>query len=282
MIGTDGSSHLGQSAFALGLFNEDLEWNCIEMIQTSRKNGAGIAHEMELACQKYGRVLLEKLVCIVTDRARTQEAANRIFMEKINRIRGEGFAALYYVCCLMHTASNTDTRPQVMLNQAEKVLSYLKQFFGGRVTSSYSKLSLKREYETLVGGTSPFQTDCGSRFGVSFNNARALILYERDVYNCLGSRTATYAKQQELRQMMASNQWRHTRLEVMIPFLTWCGLISPFHSVVSSPDTNYGMVKEAFNAFESKMQQVFDDESHYTQLFEVANNEPNNSGGFSN
>ena len=277
MIGTDGSSHLGQSAFALGLFNEDLEWNCIQLIQSSHKNAIGIADEMDLACQKYGRILIDKLICIVTDRARVQEAANRIFMERINRIRGDGFALLYYVCCLMHTVSNTDIRPQHMLKDAEKVLSYLKQFFGGRVTSSFSKLSLKREYETLVGGTSPFETDCGSRFGTSFNNARALILYENDVYRCLGANTATLAKQRELRHMMGSSQWRHTRLEVMIPFLTWCALISPFHTIISATGTNYGTVKRSFDDFESKMQQIFGDDSHYTKLFEVANNEPDNS-----
>ena len=109
MIGTDGSSHLGQSSFALGLFNQDLEWNCIQLIQTSKKNAAGIAQEMEMACSKFGRVLLDKLICIVTDRARVQEAANRIFMERVNRVRGPEFQDLYCVCCLMHTASNTDT-----------------------------------------------------------------------------------------------------------------------------------------------------------------------------
>ena len=125
MIGTDGSSHLGQSSFALGLFNEDLEWNCIELVQTSNKNANGIAADMDMACQKYGRVLLDKLVCIVTDRARAQESANRIFIERLNRVRGPGFPLLYYVCCLMHTVSNADIRPQAMLNEAEKVLSYL-------------------------------------------------------------------------------------------------------------------------------------------------------------
>ena len=280
MIGTDGSSHLGQSSFALGLFNQDLEWNCIELVQTSKKNAAGIAQEMEMACMKYGRVLLNKLVCIVSDRARVQEAANRIFMERLNRERGPEFPLLYYVCCLMHTVSNTDTRPQAMLNQAEKVLSYLKQFFGGRVTSSYSKLSLKREYEVLVGGTSPFETDCGSRFGVSFNNARSLILYENDVFQCLGAQTATHAKQRELRRMMqAEDTWRHTRLEVMVPFLTWCALISPFHTIVSAKETTYAMVKQAFLDFESKMSQIINEENgqHYLKLLELAQDEPDNS-----
>ena len=280
MIGTDGSSHLGQSSFALGLFNQDLEWNCIQLIQTSKKNAAGIAQEMEMACSKFGRVLLDKLICIVTDRARVQEAANRIFMERVNRVRGPEFQDLYCVCCLMHTASNTDTRPQRMLNQAEKVLSYLKQFFGGRVTSSYSKLSLKREYEVLVGGTSPFETDCGSRFGVSFNNARSLILYENDVFQCLGAQTATQPKQRELRRMMQDEDtWRHTRLEVMIPFLTWCALISPFHTIVSASGTTYAMVKQAFSDFESKMNQIIDDQrdEHYIRLLELAQDEPDNS-----
>ena len=279
MIGTDGSSHLGQSSFALGLFNEDLEWNCIELVQTSNKNANGIAADMEKACQKYGRILLDKLVCIVTDRARAQESANRIFIERLNRARGPGFPLLYYVCCLMHTVSNADIRPQAMLNEAEKVLSYLKQFFGGRITSSYSKLSLKREYEILVGGSSPFETDCGSRFGVSFNNARALILYENDVFRCLGARTATFSKQRELRAMMQADQWRHTRLEVMIPFLTWCALISPFHTVVSAKQTTFGMVKTAFADFDSKMLQVINDErdDHYQRLLHLANQEPGNS-----
>ena len=256
MCATDGTSHWETGVFAFGLFNQDMEWNCLELMQSEGKTAQAIANDMLHVMSKYD-VPAEKLICLVTDRSRAQERANKIFCDIVNSRKPDGSPRIYYVCCLMHTVSNADTKPQKwLLQDSQKTLSYLKQFFGNRVSSGFSRKSLRKELESLLGRSSPFQTDIGSRYAISFNNARYLIIYESDVYRALESNSARHEKHHELKTMMADQEkWGCTRLEIMVPFLVWEGLLSPFHHTISQ-NVNYGTVKEAFNQLRSKLNTV--------------------------
>ena len=256
MCATDATSHWESGVFAFGLFNQDMEWNCLELLQSEGKSGEAIANDMLNVMSKYN-VPVAKLICLVTDRSRAQERANRIFCEIVNSRKPEGSPLIYYVCCLMHTVSNADTKPQKwLLQDSQKTLSYLKQFFGNRVSSGFSRKSLRKELESLLGRSSPFQTDIGSRYAISFNNARYLIIYESDVYRALQSNSARHEKHHELKTMMANQEkWGCTRLEIMVPFLVWEGLLSPFHQTISK-NVTYGTVKHAFNELRSKITNV--------------------------
>ena len=256
MCATDATSHWETGVFAFGIFNQNLEWNCLELMQSEGKTGQAIANDMLNVMSKYD-VPVEKLICLVTDRSRAQELANRIFCDIVNSRKPEGSPRIYFVCCLMHTVSNADTKPQKwLLQDSQKTLSYLKQFFGNRTSSGFSRKSLRKELESLLGRSSPFQTDIGSRYAISFNNARYLIIYESDVYRALQSNSARHEKHHELKTMMADQRkWGCTRLEIMVPFLVWEGLLSPFHQTISRNIT-YGTVKEAFNQLRSKLNDV--------------------------
>ena len=274
MVSTDATSYWGTGVFALGVFNQDLKWNCLELIETSGKNANAIADEMLRVFNNY-QIDPDKLVCLVTDRARAQEAANVIFIREINNLKSNGQPPMYCVCCLMHTVSNCDSRPQKLLfDDGIKVLSYLKQFFGNRASQGWSKLSLKTEFELEIGCTSMFETDIGSRYAVSYNNVRSLILYEADVYNVLRA-CARQEKHHELKRMMENqSRWPFTRMELAIPFLVWVALLSPFHTSISG-EVTYAVVKTSINRIRDKIDSLIADGdfNSFERLLELAESE---------
>lgn len=252
MLSTDGTSYWGTGVFALGVFNQDLEWNCLELIESTGKTARAIADEMLRVVEDYN-IPADKMVCLISDRARAQEAANKLVIEFINNLKSPGQALMFVIICLMHTVSNCDARPQKLLfNDGIKVLSYLKQFFGNRSAQGWSRLSLKKEFEKAIGCTSMFVTDIGSRYAVSFENVRALILYEADVYNTLRLK-GTQDKHHELKRMMENQQrWPFTRMELGIPFLVWVAILSPFHTKISG-EVTFADVKRAINQVKGKI-----------------------------
>ena len=274
MLSTDGTSYWGTGVFALGVFNQDLEWNCLELIQSEGKSARAIADEILRVINKYS-IPADKVVCMVTDRARAQEAANKLVIQFINSQKSNGQPAMFAIVCLMHTVSNCDTRPQKLLfNDGIKVLSYLKQFFGNRSSQGWSRLSLKKEFEREIGCSSMFVTDIGSRFAVSFENVRALILFEADVYNTLRSK-GTQDKHVELKQMMENSQrWPFTRMELAIPLLVWVAILSPFHSSISGQVT-FADVKNAINQVQNKIDYLIreGDFNSFERLLEQAQTE---------
>ena len=279
MVSTDGTSYWGTGVFALGVFNQDLKWNCLELIETTGKSASAISEEMLRVFRNY-RIDPDKLVCLVTDRARAQEAANTIFIREINNLKSDGQPAMYCICCLMHTVSNCDSRPQKLLfEDGIKVLSYLKQFFGNRASQGWSKLSLKTEFELEIGCTSMFETDIGSRYAVSYNNVRSLILHEADVYNVLRA-CARQDKHHELKRMMEDqSRWPFTRMELAIPFLVWVALLSPFHSSISG-EVSYAEVKTAINRIRDKIDSLIaeGDFNAFERLLELAEMEHEEMG----
>ena len=101
MLSFDATSLHQDSVLALGIFDAaSFDFLCVEMKKTDAKCGEDIAKEMHHMIVKLG--LADKTMCIITDRCRSQEKANRLLIDLLNEQAGRN---VFAVICHMHTVS---------------------------------------------------------------------------------------------------------------------------------------------------------------------------------
>ena len=138
ILTVDATSLGGESHIALGGFNDQLEFLCLDIKQIEGKSAhqiASIMHSMILGVSG----LEDKITCMLTDRARSQEAANKLLCQLLNRCREPGHH-VFCICCLMHTISRIDARSfNALSDNASRVAQYLMRIFGSRKTMGFKK-----------------------------------------------------------------------------------------------------------------------------------------------
>ena len=126
---------------------------------------------------------------------------------------------------LILTEANCESYLEKKLHpQAQKAFQNCKILFGSRSTAGYQMNSLKKELNTAIGHGSGFATDIGSRYGVLFENARALLCHKDAVMEVLRSATSNrYA--QDLRDILLES-WPEIQLQAIIIVLFWTCVLS--------------------------------------------------------
>ena len=207
---------------------------------------------------------------LITDRCPAQVKANILLCDLMNETRSAP-NLVFVVCCLMHTVLGADNRSgDCLSDEAKTVASCLKQTFGGRHTDGYRKSCLKEELKQAVGIPSEFVTDIGSRFGVRYQNGKALMLREGHVREVLSLEKATRPVHAKLRGYMDKPAvWRKVKLELQIPVLVWAAVIGPFHTVISGEAT-FKQMRTAFDDALGKVGLILTSKSPFAKALELA------------
>ena len=163
ILSVDATSLNGSNHVAIGGFDENCQFMCLNIKEIGGKTGEQIASVMYSMINEIPG-LEEKISVILTDRARNQELANRLLCNYLNRNRCDG-NRVFCVCCTMHTVSRIDARTfQKLSKQAINVDQLLMRIFGTRKSFGFRLACLKQALIDELNGNPGFESDLGSRF----------------------------------------------------------------------------------------------------------------------
>ena len=139
VLSVDATQLNGQSHICIGGFSiPSLDYHCLDIKCIEGKTANEIAAIMHSMIEGIAG-LKSKIYCMLTDRARAQEAANRLLLGLLNRDRDVG-NFIFCVCCLMHTIARIDARTFNMVsNEAKTAAQLLMRIFGTRKTMGYKQ-----------------------------------------------------------------------------------------------------------------------------------------------
>ena len=256
------------STLGLGCFDRDNEYLVLALRKVEASTGEEISSAM-LAMMREHDGLIENTRCLMTDRCPAQVRANKLLLEKINEIRGDGNLG-FESSCIMHTVINACARSMKMLSEeAKSIHNALKMTFGGRKQDSWRKNCLKAKLKDLVGIPSEFVSDLGSRFKVGEQNGKALILRETEVDEVLRSSAKTEAHKMLRRHMDDNENWPRLRLELQIPVVIWNSILGEFHSEISKK-ISYGAAKNAFRKARCQINDILSARSPFQMALSIA------------
>ena len=268
ILTVDATNLGGESHIALGGFNDQLEFLCLDIKRIEGKSAneiASIMHSMILGVSG----LEEKIKCMLTDRARSQEAANKLLCQLLNRCREPGHH-VFCICCLMHTISRIDARSfSVVSENASRVAQLLMRVFGSRKTMGYKKACLKAKLIEKCNGNPGFESDLGCRFHHNHANGRALVKFEEELLLVLQEHGKDNPNHIGLLNLMESAEWCQTRLELVIPVLIWTTVAGPLHTQISQ-NLSYGCVKAEFLKAMSTVGVVLQSRSSFKKALDLA------------
>ena len=137
IVSVDATQLNGQNHICIGGFSvPSLEYHCLDIKCIEGKTAKQISAIMNAMIESIGG-LKGKIYCLLTDRARSQEAANRLLLDLLNRDR-DADNLIFCCCCLMHTISRIDARTfSVLSDEAKTVATLLMRIFGSRKTMGF-------------------------------------------------------------------------------------------------------------------------------------------------
>ena len=265
----------------LGLIDDKDAFLAVSFDETVGKTGLDLSESMwraidDLTMKDSNDVTLatlirRKLVAIMSDRSRVQEAANRHFSNMLDlHPDRNGMGSVAFLICLMHTLCNAERYfTRKLDDDTLRVFSLIRRIFGCRSSSAYNKHGLTEELFVFTKSRRTYESDIGSRYGTFVRNGRSLILHEDATVDCLDGRFARHITdlQSELSQFMASDQWPRLRVKCGLFAIAWWFALEDFHRVTSKPEITLGEAKEAMQACSSRYVCLFRTENYFRCLF---------------
>ena len=239
----------------LGLTNEQGEYMAAGFDLVLGRTGVEIAGDMSNIIDKLtmtddnevslATLIRQKLSSLMTDRSRTQECANRHFVEMLDTHNDRaGLPGIVILICLMHCTSNAEKYfTSVLSADTLRAFALIRRIFGCRENSPYNKHGLARALGHLTDSKHVYESALGCRFGTFYRNGRALLNNENMTKICLEERENITNLQMELIDLMNGNAWERIRLEFGMFFAIWLFGLEKFHSTMSKPNVSLGVAK---------------------------------------
>ena len=161
ILSVDATQLNGENHICLGGFSvPSLEYHCLDIKRIEGKTAKEISAIMHSMIEGISG-LKNKIYCMLTDRCRSQEAANRLLLNLLNRDR-DASNLIFCICCLMHTISRIDSRSfSEVSDEAKNAANYLMRIFGSRKSMGFKKACLKKELIAKCRGDPGFESDLG-------------------------------------------------------------------------------------------------------------------------
>ena len=267
ILTVDATNLNGSNHVAIGGFDENCQFMCLNIKEIGGKTGEQIASVMFSMINEIPG-LEDKISVILTDRARNQELANKLLCNYLNRNRCDGYK-VFCVCCTMHTVSRIDARTfQKLSKQAMNAAELLMRIFGNRKSFGFKLACLKQALIDELKGNPGFESDLGSRYHCHFANGRALLKYEEEVLKVLNANNCNQ-NHAKLIGLMESNEWYQIRMELSVPVIVWVVLAGPFHSKISG-ELNYGELKAEFTDALAVVKKVLKSRNPFKVAYDIA------------
>ena len=268
ILTVDATSLGGKSHISIGGFNDELEFLCLDIKQIEGKSAleiASIMHSMVLGIPG----LEKKIKCMLTDRARSQEAANKLLCQLLNRCREPGHH-VFCICCMMHTVSRIDARSfKALCDKSSRAAEWLMRVFGSRKSMGFRKACLKAKLIEKCQGNPGFESNLGCRFHHNHANGRALVKFEEEILSVLQEHGKDNPNHIGLLNLMESAEWCQIRLELVVPVLIWTTVAGPLHTQISR-NLSYGDVKSVFLKAISIVGAVLQSRSSFKKALDMA------------
>ena len=229
VFSVDGTSIGNKKYSVLGMWDHECTYHCLAIDPIDGGTGEIIA---DLMYKQFCRLNIsnEKVLAVMSDKAKAQHKANRLFGEKIGK-------QLEQLICGQHEVSWLEKYFCNKLLLATEANQTSKQLFGARnsgPTVGFAAVSLKTELDLVFRiekniNQSGFVTDLGSRYGIYLTNAKQLLLYKDLVIKVLDRQSKTDSRAPSRRLLnLLKNNWKELELELGSIVYYWHTIIGPF------------------------------------------------------
>ena len=241
--------------------------------------------------------IMTKLGGIVADTLNAQKKASRQVLAKVAEITGRDDLPTEQSNCMLHTKGNINKIfvAEICTDDGKSLLStmdkHLEICFGSRIGSGFHRQSIRSDLEAKLKlkdlrkpGTF-FKCRIGSRVGVEYHNAVALVAYKDTILECVKEQiehlNAVELKKPKSKQVpvdqrqntrfhqirdIIQDQWRPLTMQISLAILCWIVIIEPL-SELDSIKTSIRRLKELINLADEKFNVIFDCESEHFERF---------------
>ena len=266
VIAVDASDVSNESLLNLGLFNSRRDYICLKTRLLRGKDHESISNLMHEMVADYPE-LKPKLIGIISDQHSAQLKANVRFAEMIGKVMGVNF--IQFMCSL-HSTKNQDENWTNEFPLAKAAVHNSMMCFGNRQNSENSRASLRTELEVglIIENQirwSPFKSNKGTRIGIPYTNAKALLEHRDLVVRVLSMETAkknSYAV--ELRKLLTS-QWTECQGQLGAYCIHWLTVINPYYSSLGKK-LNLGQAKAICRELLDRNEQLVESEQSFDVL----------------